>query len=120
MASTVRRNTTRTFDGDEETERLAKRLKQQHEFLDADAEDTIPEFTAVPSHPLDVKPSGNALTANLNLKLAGGLLSSLPDELLMQLLEYLDQDSLVALGSTSKALYAFCRADELWKDLFIR
>ena len=74
---------------------------------------------AVPSHPLHIKPLGNLYTATDNIKSRCGVFASLPDELLNHLLETLDASALVRLGSTCKALYAFTRADELWRSLFI-
>ncbi|PGH18156.1 hypothetical protein AJ80_04543 [Polytolypa hystricis UAMH7299] len=74
---------------------------------------------AVPTHPLGVKPSGNALTASHDLKAAIGGFAALPDETLLVLLEYLDSSSLRRLGATCKALSAFSRSEELWKALFI-
>ena len=73
----------------------------------------------LPSHPLAVRPLGNAYTATENLKSRCGQFARLPDELLNHLLETLDESALVRLGSTCKALYAFTRADELWRNLFI-
>lgn len=75
---------------------------------------------AIPCHPLGVKPSGNALTAAWDLRAAIGTFSILPDEVILTLLEYLDSESLLNVGCTCKALYAFTRSEELWKALFIR
>ncbi|TKA70279.1 hypothetical protein B0A49_06675 [Cryomyces minteri] len=99
-----------------DTVRPAKKLKTtaaQDE--DEDSEPT----TAIPSHPLGIKPAGNAFIATKNLKHAAGSLSKLPDELIVQLLEYLNVSELLTLSGTCKALYAFTRAEELWKALFI-
>lgn len=74
---------------------------------------------AVPSHPLSIKPAGNAYTATKNIKLAAGLFMGLPDELIIQVLESLDASSLKRLACTSKALYAFSRFEDLWKTLCI-
>lgn len=73
----------------------------------------------VPLHPLGIRPAGNAYTAVKNLKSSAGHFSFLPDELIIQLLEFLDHKPLLTLGFTCKALYAFCRFDDLWKKLFI-
>lgn len=73
----------------------------------------------VPLHPLGIRPAGNAYTAVKNLKSSAGRFSFLPDELIIQLLEFLDHKPLLTLGFTCKALYAFCRFDDLWKKLFI-
>ena len=81
------------------------------------AEDGIE--TAIPLHPLRIKPSGNAYTAIANIKPASGLFSSLPDELIIQSLEYLDGESLLRVGGTCKALFAFTRFEDLWKTLCI-
>ena len=70
-------------------------------------------------HPLDVKPAGNAFEAHVNLRAALGSLDHLPDELLDRVLSYLDAPSLVHVGATCKALYAYARAEELWKTLLI-
>jgi hypothetical protein len=75
---------------------------------------------AIPSHPLGVKPSGNALLATWSLRDATGTFQHLPDELILILLEYLDGPSLLSFGRTCKAFYAFTRAEELWKALFVR
>ncbi|QSS62146.1 F-box domain-containing protein [Histoplasma capsulatum] len=87
--------------------------------IDDTASDVDVDVDVIPSHPLGVKPSGNALTAVHNIRPAIGSLAVLSDELIMLLLEYLDSTSLLRLGATCKALYAFTRAEELWKALFI-
>lgn len=74
---------------------------------------------AIPSHPLGVKPSGNGLLATWSLRDAIGAFQLLPDELILILLEGLDGPSLLRLGRTCKAFYAFTRAEEIWKTLFV-
>lgn len=76
-------------------------------------------YQSVPIHPLGVKPSGNAYTASSNARHSIGVFEKFPDEMLAIFLEYLDARSLCLLGSTSKFLYAFCRIDDLWKQIFI-
>ncbi|KAL3453637.1 hypothetical protein BJX65DRAFT_128839 [Aspergillus insuetus] len=86
-------------------------------------EDGVEEIVArnaIPGHPLGVKPSGNALLAAVNLRNAIGTFGLLPDELILILLEFLDCPSLLQLGRTCKAFYAFTRAEDLWKTIFIR
>lgn len=96
------------------------RLSQaQEEPLLDDSEDAD-LAAAVPPHPLDIKPAGNAYTADENLKASCGTFGRLPDELISHMFESFDADMLVRLGSTCKALYAFARLDELWRALFIR
>ena len=77
------------------------------------------ESLIVPLHPLRIKPAGNAYTATENIKMAAGIFVTLPDELLIQVLELLDAASLQRLGCACKALYAFSRLEELWKTLCI-
>lgn len=74
---------------------------------------------SIPLHPLGVKPSGNAYAATENARHGTSYFQILPDEILALLLEYFESDELRLLGSTCKAFYAFCRADDLWKSLFI-
>jgi hypothetical protein len=76
-------------------------------------------FVSIPQHPLGVKPSGNQYTATINARHAVGLFQILPDEVLAIFLEYLDSYQLRLFGSSCKFLYAFCRSDDLWKNLFI-
>lgn len=87
---------------------------------DTDDEDVAVAATAVPSHPLGIKPAGNAYTARDNIKSRCGLFASLPDELLSHILESFDADVLVRLGRTCRALYAYTRLDELWRALFVK
>ncbi|KAJ5114929.1 hypothetical protein NUU61_000688 [Penicillium alfredii] len=76
---------------------------------------------AIPCHPLGVKPSGNALlAATHSLRDAIGAFQRLPDDLILLSLEVLDGASLLQIGQTCKAFYAFTRAEELWKALFVR
>lgn len=88
------------------------------------AEDTLEAPVLVTdgliAHPLGVKPLGNALGDTVNVKNLSGLFASLPDELLIEMLEYLSPRELTYLGSTCRALYAFCRLDELWKSLYLQ
>lgn len=70
-------------------------------------------------HPLGIKPSGNALTANGDLSLSIGSFRRIPDELLLLVLEYLDKDSLFALSHACKALFAFATYDQIWRELAV-
>ncbi len=74
----------------------------------------------IPPHPLGVKPLGNQyLSAEGNARVSLGTFQALPDEVLMQFLEYLDKDALQLLGYTCKFLFAFCWSEDLWKALLI-
>ncbi|KAI9698216.1 MAG: hypothetical protein M1836_004218 [Candelina mexicana] len=77
------------------------------------------QTVTVPPHPLGVKPAGNAYTSNQNLRSSLGTFSALIDELIIQVLEFLDAPSLMRLGATCKALFAFASFEELWKSLSI-
>jgi hypothetical protein len=77
-------------------------------------------WEAIPCHPLGVKPSGNALVATSNLRDAIGTFNIFPDELILTCLEYLNSTSLLRLGCTCKALYAFTRSEDLWKAFLVR
>jgi hypothetical protein len=90
-----------------------------HSFSPDDSLQDLTGHDAIPCHPLGVKPSGNALLANENLRHAIGTFNLLPDELILMLLESLDGPSLLRFGRTCKAFYAFTRSEELWKALFI-
>ncbi|KAK2748344.1 hypothetical protein FQN57_001002 [Myotisia sp. PD_48] len=82
-------------------------------------EDESESPVAIPSHPLGIKPSGNSLTSTFNIRPCMGAFALLPDELLSLLLESFGASELRSLGSTCKALYAFTRAEDLWKTLFV-
>lgn len=94
-------------------------LKKQKLHTTSDNESKPEESATIRRHPLGIRPSGNAFTATVNLKAATGSFALLPDELLAQLLEYLDAPDLLRLGATCRALHAFTRSEELWKALFI-
>jgi hypothetical protein len=107
------------LDFSESEARPSKRIKLS-ENLNFSPEESEDAATAVPPHPLDIKPAGNAYTASENIKAHCGSFARLPDELLNHILESFDADTLLRLGSTCRALYAFTRLDELWRALFVR
>lgn len=93
------------------SEHTAKRPKLDH------SKDTA----TISPHPLRIKPLGNAFTSNSNLRdISTGQFAVLPDELIVQILGWLDAPSLLKLGASSKGLYAFAKFDDLWKDLFVQ
>lgn len=81
--------------------------------------DDLGDSSLVRRHPLGLRPSGNALTSTVNLKLSFGLFAYLPDELLSQFFEYLDPATLLRFGGTCRGIYAFTRNEELWRALFV-
>lgn len=106
------------FTLDESEARPQKKVKFSEEATFHDDDEDV--AVALPSHPLGIKPAGNAYTASENIKSRCGSFSRLPDELLGQIFESFDTDVLIRLGSTCRALYAFTRLDELWRALFVR
>lgn len=75
---------------------------------------------ALPPHPLGVLPLGNKyFGSGGDARKSSGVFQVLPDEVLMQFLEFLDQRSLRLLGNTCRFLYANCFHDDLWKTIFL-
>lgn len=99
--------------GDRAEQPVEEKLEDEDE-VEGDGDD------AIPVHPLGVKPSGNALAADGDIRPAMGVFGLLPDELVLTVLESFDASTLRRLGMTCRALYAFTRAEELWKALFIQ
>ncbi|KAL6908457.1 hypothetical protein GGI43DRAFT_392797 [Trichoderma evansii] len=82
---------------------------------------SVSHSDSIPTHPLGVKPLGNQyLAKGPNARRSIGTWACLPDELLAVVLEGVDKQSLLNLGSTCKFLYAFCHSEELWKALYLR
>lgn len=73
----------------------------------------------VPPHTWGIKPSGNAYGAKHNIKTSAGLFATLPDELILLVLELLEPCSILRIGATCKALCAFSRFEELWKTKYL-
>lgn len=84
------------------------------------ADEQLDLDSPIPVHPLGIKPLGNQyLSSTVNARRALGQFQALPDEVLSQLVEYFDQQSVRKLGYTCKFLFAFCHSDEFWKTLFL-
>lgn len=109
---------TDVFENDNGHNEAASDIESEMEAAEA-PENTNGDIDApVPPHPLGIKPLGNKyLDSGIDAKTSSGLFQALPDELLMHMFEGFDRDSLRALGSTCRFLYAFCTFDELWKSL---
>jgi hypothetical protein len=74
----------------------------------------------IPPHPLGIKPLGNKyFSTSGDARTLMGTLQVLPDEMLMQLLEFLDPQTLRLFGHTCKFLFACCMADDIWKTVFL-
>lgn len=69
-----------------------------------------------------IKPSGNLLfDSKVSIRRAGlGSLDALSDPLLLAVITSLSAKDILHLGSCSKALFAYCLHQPVWKDLFIR
>ncbi|CAE6488318.1 unnamed protein product [Rhizoctonia solani] len=69
-----------------------------------------------------IKPSGNLLfNPSLSIRRSGlGAFDVLPDALILGLIGLLTARDILLLGSCSKALFAYCAHQPIWKDLFIR
>ncbi len=79
-----------------------------------------PKESPIPPHPLGIKPLGNLyLCSAASARASLGSVQALPDEILVQCLEFLDVPSLLRLECTCKFLFAFCRSDDLWRALFL-
>jgi hypothetical protein len=102
-----------TAPEDEYEQRPSKRQRFEAAAPEHDLDDDIP------SHPLEVKPSGNAYNSNINSKANAGFFGRLPDELILQFLETLSAGELLDLGASCRFLYAFTHYDELWRALFV-
>lgn len=93
-------------------------VKESHYINDIATNSEVTEVGIRP-HPLGVRPSGNALDAKEDLRFRAGLFGRIPDELILTLLEWLDEDALLRLGSTCRALYGYSTYDGLWRDLWV-
>ncbi|ODV94127.1 hypothetical protein PACTADRAFT_76762 [Pachysolen tannophilus NRRL Y-2460] len=84
----------------------------------------IPNYTFTPKHPLGVKPLGNSLLADskyqINKNLQMGTLSVFPEDVLLEVLSYLnDPKDLMNLSHCSRVIYAYCWSEELWRQIYM-
>ncbi|KAL6005105.1 Arginine-specific demethylase jmj22 [Asimina triloba] len=99
-------------------------LHQQIEEIEEIEEETL-EFDikpSAPSHTHGVQPLGNLLFSSSPFNSRNyvlGNLSSLPDDLLVDILSLLDPAQLVRLSATSKALYVFASHEPLWRAIVL-
>ncbi|KAI0008519.1 Clavaminate synthase-like protein [Xylariaceae sp. FL0662B] len=85
-----------------------------------DVQNTRSISDSIPIHPIGVKPLGNQyFVSGPTARQSLGHIGQLPDEMILNLLEYFDAQSLEAIGATCRFLYAFTQLDELWKTLFL-
>lgn len=77
----------------------------------------------ISKHPLGIKPSANAYLADSkdleNIgNSAGTLFKKLPDDIILNVLSYLDVADLVNASHVSKFWYAYATFDDLWRTLY--
>ena len=84
---------------------------------DEEVTQSDPQFQA---HWLGVRPGGNVLTELARARDNIGTFGTLPDEVILLLLEWLEDVDLIWLGTTCRAFFAFTLNDELWKTLFLQ
>ncbi|SCU90871.1 LAME_0E10352g1_1 [Lachancea meyersii CBS 8951] len=82
--------------------------------------------TFAPSHPLGVKPSGNAFLEENRAELVKqrvkvlGRLGGLSEEVLTYIISLVDDPKdLLSLGHASRVLYAYTYSEELWRKLYV-
>ncbi|CAE6433438.1 unnamed protein product [Rhizoctonia solani] len=83
---------------------------------------TNPESERTPLPHSGIKPSGNLLfNPDLSIRRGGlGRFDALSDALLLGIISLLTAKDVLFLGSCSRALFAYCAHQPIWKDLFIR
>lgn len=86
---------------------------------------TVSSDTVAEKHPLNVKPSGNALLfTNRELSkqrnASMGYFHVLPDDLVLDIMGLLDPIDLMNLAHTSRVMYAFGFDENLWRNLYMR
>ncbi|KXX73972.1 Bifunctional arginine demethylase and lysyl-hydroxylase PSR [Madurella mycetomatis] len=75
---------------------------------------------SIPPHPLGIRPLGNKYFSNGDdARTSLGILQVMPDEMLIQLLEFLDRQALRLLGYTCRFLFACSMSDDIWKTIFL-
>ncbi len=81
-------------------------------------------FTCNIPHPYGVLPTGNSFFASekdLHVRYFGlGQLNLVSDEVLIEFLSFCCGPTVIALLESSRALYAYCHFNDLWRDLTLR
>jgi Cupin-like domain/F-box-like len=83
-------------------------------------EDVSRSDPQVQAHPLGVRPCGNILTEPAHARDNIGTFGTLPDEVILNLLEWFEDVDLLRLGTTCRAFFAFTSCDDLWKTLLLQ
>lgn len=116
MSGVDRKMTSILYQTQSETHQSTLPYVALHEIENNDTNATV-QTASVRRHPLGLRPSGNALTADQDLSLSMGIFGRIPDALLVLVLEYLNKDALLNLGQTCKGLFAFAAYDQIWREL---
>ncbi|ABN68655.2 predicted protein [Scheffersomyces stipitis CBS 6054] len=102
-----------------------RRKLEQQSYPDVSRNISI--YSISSKHPLNVRPAGNSYLTSEDVALKEakrnslGHLNMFPEELLMELLTYIDdKETLRNLSHTSRILYAYLYDEEIWKKLFVK
>lgn len=78
----------------------------------------------VDQHPYGIKPFANQLFVSKDLQMKRihglGLLNCFKDEILLEILFYLESKELIYMMLSSTTLYMYCHYNDLWRDLALR
>ncbi|KAK6942492.1 F-box domain [Dillenia turbinata] len=101
------------------------KITQKHEDSEEEEEETegFSLKISAPSHSYGVQPLGNLLLSPnpTNSRNTGlGNLQSLSDELVLEILEFLEGTHLGILATVSKSFYVFCNHEPLWRNLVLK
>ncbi|QLG71371.1 hypothetical protein HG535_0B04130 [Zygotorulaspora mrakii] len=84
-------------------------------------------YAISPRHPLGVKPSGNVLLVTENLEetkkrraMLLGDFAKFSEELLLEVLTYLNDQDLKNLSHCSRILYAYAYSEDLWRNMYMK
>ncbi|TID28111.1 hypothetical protein CANINC_002703 [Pichia inconspicua] len=108
----------------ENTEFTSKKQKTAYNYhLLAKSRSISNLYQQISKHPLGVKPSANAFLADSKdleriRESAGTLFNRLPDDIILQILSYLDVIDLVNASHVSKFWYAYATFDDLWRTIY--
>jgi len=119
---TIRSRKTTTRSCISISKELARLVEQEHEEEEEVAEEGFSIKSSAPSHTHGVQPLGNLYlnSSSINSRDTGlGNLHTLSDELVLDMLGFLDASSLGVLAAVSKSFYVFTNHEPLWKNLVL-
>eukprot|EP01041_Mallomonas_annulata_P002453 gene2453-4766_t len=81
-------------------------------------------YTCRKSHPYGVQAPGNSFFADEKVvsvrRLGLGILNVLSDDTLLEILSYIDGNTLANTAASSRAIYVYAHHSDLWRDLVLR